>query len=104
MKTITTEEFYKLSTEEQDSFTGIIYWGYGTIEYYKNGLLHREDGPAVITNKDYKEWWNEGLLHNLNGPARIYPDGREGYFIHGEPTTKEALEFLRDIMKYKGIK
>jgi hypothetical protein len=32
------------------------------------GLLHREDGPSVITNFS-EEWWKNGKLHRHNGPA-----------------------------------
>lgn len=35
----------------------------GHTEYFKNGFLHREKGPAVITDwGDWEEWWNEGKL------------------------------------------
>lgn len=35
----------------------------GHTEYFKNGFLHREKGPAVITDwGDWEEWWNEGEL------------------------------------------
>lgn len=31
------------------------------IEHWKNGVLHCEDGPAVIDLiDDYEEWWYEG--------------------------------------------
>jgi len=38
-------------------------------EYRKNGLLHREDGPARIYANGTKQWFNNGLLHRENGPA-----------------------------------
>lgn len=35
----------------------------GHTEYFKNGFLHREKGPAVITDwGDWEEWWNDGEL------------------------------------------
>ncbi len=33
------------------------------IEHWKNGILHCEDGPAVIdVIDDYEEWWEDGKL------------------------------------------
>ena len=29
-------------------------------EFYTNQVLHRVDGPAVICENGYKEWWIEG--------------------------------------------
>jgi len=42
------------------NYTGIIEWEYGSKEWYKNGIWHREDGPAYIRKDGYKEWWLDG--------------------------------------------
>lgn len=47
------------------------------IAYYRNGKIHRENGPAVIfRSKQYnglcKEWWKDGVYHRDDGPALIY--------------------------------
>lgn len=49
--------------------------------YYRDGLLHSDDGPAWIEkNKDEQIvacfWWCRGQLHRLDGPAceRYSPD------------------------------
>lgn len=46
--------------------------------YYKNGLLHREDGPAIIIKKNNKlicqKYYIDGKLNNNNGPAIIEYD------------------------------
>lgn len=35
----------------------------GHTEYFENGLLHRVNAPAVISDwGDWEEWWNEGEL------------------------------------------
>lgn len=35
----------------------------GHTEYFENGLLHRVNLPAVISDwGDWEEWWNEGKL------------------------------------------
>lgn len=41
-----------------------------SILFTKQGLLHREDGPAVITPKQTK-WFQNGDLHREDGPAVV---------------------------------
>jgi len=81
---------------------------YGTIRYYnKNDELHREDGPAVITNNGgkfwfindkrhredgpamilsngEKRWYQNDKFHRLDGPAIEHPNGSKLWFIEGE--------------------
>lgn len=45
-------------------------------EWYANGVLHREDGPASIVGPDfgaptYQAWYRNGVRHRTNGPAVI---------------------------------
>ena len=54
-------------------------YGNGKVVYIKGGLLHNENGAAVVT-PTYKEYYVNGVLHNDKGPARIFinaPDGNE---------------------------
>ena len=37
----------------------LIIWK-GRIEWYLNGVIHREDGPAVIYYDGAKSWYREG--------------------------------------------
>lgn len=41
----------------------------GTTLWYKNGKLHRTDGPAVEYKNYCKFWYRNGKLHRLDGPA-----------------------------------
>ena len=44
----------------------------GHTEYFKNGLLHRENAPAVISDwGDWEEWWNEGKLVLIKTKASL---------------------------------
>jgi len=47
-------------SEVPQDYVGIIEWSSGIKGSYKNGKLHKEDGPAYIGKNGYKEW-------NLNG-------------------------------------
>lgn len=56
-------------------------------EYYKNNLLHREDGPAVEYNNGDKAWFINGILHRKDGPAMEYVNIKSWYLnglIHRE--------------------
>ena len=51
-------------------------------EWWKNGKLHRDGGPAIIC-KQLLIWVKEGKLHNLSGPAVVDPGGPLQYWIDG---------------------
>ena len=81
MKTIKINDW----DEIPDNFTGIVdhlitrnkYW-------YKEGKLHREDGPAVEYSDGGKEWYIEGKHHREDGPAIICGNGSKYWYIEGE--------------------
>lgn len=44
----------------------------GHVEFFENGLLHRENFPAVISDfGDWEEWWNHGNLIYIRTSAKI---------------------------------
>jgi hypothetical protein len=55
-------------------------------EWHKEGMRHREDGPAFISyysdgSTNYEYWYKDGKLHREDGPAYISynQDGGEHY-------------------------
>ena len=54
----------------------------GNKYYFKNGMLHRLDGPAVEHINGHKEWWNNDKLHRLDGPAIEYINGDKSWYIN----------------------
>ena len=53
----------------------------GWTVHMANGLIHREGGPAVIS-ENHKEWYQNSKRHNPDGPAvlhKITSDGRKNY-------------------------
>ena len=40
---------------------------YGNKSWYKNGKMHREDGPAVIETDGSKEWFINGVEYSEEG-------------------------------------
>lgn len=46
--------------------------------YFLDGVLHREEGPAVDGGK-YKEYWNKGVRQKIvwpNGVIKVYKKGK----------------------------
>jgi len=54
----------------------------GVKKWFKNGKLHRDDGPAMIDAYDVKKWYINGELHREDGPAVVFPDGSKYWFIN----------------------
>ena len=66
----------------------------GDKEWYLNGVRHREDGPAVENANGMKMWYLNGKLHREDGPATIHVSGAMSYwFLNDEETT--ALEVFK---------
>lgn len=56
----------------------------GTIEWRRHGLLHREDGPAMIDCYKSRVWILDGKIHRKDGPAIITLDGIFGWYLYGK--------------------
>ena len=57
-----------------------------TKKWYKMGVIHRDNGPA-ITSPDGEEWYTDGKLHRLDGPAVISQKRGEQFWINGVQQT-----------------
>jgi hypothetical protein len=67
-----------------NNFTGIVEYPDGARLWYKEGNLHREDGPAWEFPDGEKQWYKEGKRHRLDGPAIEYPDGEKQWYKEGK--------------------
>lgn len=92
----------------------------GTKQWRLNGVLHREDGPAIVSVNDvrwmqhgnyHREgapaivirgdtfWYVHGKLHRLDGPAVEYQSGEKAWWVDNRMYSnitawaKGALEF-----------
>lgn len=81
------------------------------ILYYKDGLFHREDGPAKIYHNygdkedgDYQEYWLKGRLHRTDGPA-LEANNLPAYRIEDflGTNTKPTSSWWIDGIEYKTI-
>lgn len=52
--------------------------------HFVNGLLHREDGPAIEWESGNQYWYYNDVQHRVDGPAIIYSDGRKTWMLNGK--------------------
>ena len=64
------------------------YFGYwfekGDVCWTINGIIHREDGPAVERANGTKAWYQHGKRHREKGPAVEYPNGTKAWWLEGK--------------------
>ena len=65
----------------------------GDKQWIKNGFLHREDGPAMEFAAGSKYWYKNGNYHREDGPACEYADGDKRWYLEGVKFTEK--EFLQ---------
>ena len=63
----------------------------GETRWCLNGKRHREDGPAVEYADGDKDWYLNGQLHREDGPACEYIDGDKEWYLNGIPADPEEI-------------
>jgi hypothetical protein len=56
----------------------------GTKEWWLNGALHREDGPAGEYPSGSKRWYLNGLLYREDGPAVEWANGEKFWWLNSQ--------------------
>jgi hypothetical protein len=81
---------------------GLLIDGNGDKEWYLNGELHREDGPACEMNNGTKYWYLKGDLHRVNGPAIDRVNGTKAWFLNGKLHREDgpACEYVNDYKEW----
>lgn len=74
----------ELKKPRNGSYIGVL----GSQIWYKDGQVHRENGPAVI-NIDGVYYYINNKIHRVDGPAAIYKNGTKFYYLWGEQFSKE---------------
>ena len=69
----------------------------GSKFWHRYGKLHRTDGPACEYANGAKEWYQDGKLHRLDGPAIIFPSGHYQWYINGRfyPENSTLVKLLK---------
>ncbi len=78
METIKVRYHSELPTD----FTGIAEHPNGSKEWWLNGKLHREYGPAYEGADGSKHWYLNGKLHRVDGPAWEWSDGTKRWYLN----------------------
>ena len=72
-------------TVNGELFTGVMFDKVvKSVIYYRNGLIHREDGPAEKWEDGTNYWCVNGILHRIDGPAAEYSDGDKEWYVDGK--------------------
>ena len=66
-----------------------------SIEYWKGGELHREDGPSLIERNGDQYWNINGIHHRDNGPATVRVDGDRFWFKNGKGHREDGPAIIR---------
>jgi len=62
----------------------------------KNGVPHREDGPAVIYENGDEAWYYNGRQHREDGPAVEWEDGVTKYWYYYDKWTDNEEKFYNE--------
>jgi len=76
-------------------FTGIAKFPNGDLMWCQDGVVHREDGPAVIYQDGSKCWLQKGFYHRIDGAAIELSDGRKEYHVLGEKLTEKEFKIFQ---------
>jgi hypothetical protein len=89
--TIGTQVWLRDGVIHRDGGPAIIYSN-GMQEWYRDGLLHRDDGPASISS-NVELWYQNGIQNRSNGPAITYK-GAQGWYRNGIDITAEVQQWI----------
>jgi hypothetical protein len=63
---------------------GLVIEPNGAKLWYKDGVIHRDDGPAVEYIYGNKFWYKNGLRHRIGGPEVERIDGDKECWLYGK--------------------
>lgn len=73
----------------------------------ENGKKHRLNAPAVYSYNSQmilrEAWYNNGILHREDGPALIYRDGIKEWVINGSYLNCKSQEEFLKLLKLKAF-
>ena len=67
----------------------------GAKQWWLNGKLHREDGPAIEHPNGDKIWYLNGVRHREDGPAIEHADGAKQWWLNGKHYLEEEFNRLQ---------
>ena len=73
-----------MNFKEKESSRYCTKYADGRKEWYKDGKLHRDDGPAIECADGSKHWYKDGKLHRDDGPAIEWANGSKEWYKDGK--------------------
>jgi len=71
--------------------------------YDDDGLMHREDGPAIEFTSGSKVWRIHGKLHREDGPAIEYIHGNRYWYYNDKAIDCGSQEEFERLIKIKAF-
>ena len=71
----------------------------GAKEWRIDGLLHREDGPAIEYGNGTKAWFLNGKIHREDGPAVERADGTTEWYLNSASFGSKRPENWEELVK-----
>ncbi|WP_038456961.1 hypothetical protein [Paraburkholderia xenovorans] len=54
---------------------------------------NKVENGKTIDERGVERWFRDGLLHRDDGPAKIFPDGSKCWYSHGKPHREDGAAF-----------
>lgn len=98
------KETIKVNAVEEipSNYTGIVEFANGTKNWFKDGKVHREDGPAVEWANGDRGWYKNGEPHREDGPAFESVNGSKEWYLEDQYYPQINLEDYKILNFYKG--
>ena len=75
----------------------------GNKRWYKNGLIHREGGPAIIHRDGWECWSRNGQVHREDGPAIEWPGHEKAWWYNGQKIDCSSQKEFERLLKLKAF-
>ena len=79
-----TKSWFMNGMYHKEDGPAVITDGGMTKEWWIKDMRHREDGPAIEKWNGTKEWWFNNLRHRIGGPAIEHCNGATEWFVNGK--------------------
>lgn len=74
----------------------------GSTAWYRRGKLHREDGPAIEHANGTRWWYRDDRLHREDGPAVEHADGSKYWYRNGERAAPASFGQIAILIPQRG--
>jgi len=73
----------------------------GTKMWYRNGIRHRNNLPAIVWAFGRKDWIQNDEFHRLDGPAIVHHNGMKHWYYHNHYVNCNTQEEFERLIKLR---